>query len=48
MALYYPPKVIKWLNHCDAWRECVAQRPSRWHPIQYNKWLRSEPKYPTY
>ena len=45
MALYYSPKLIRWLNYCDAWREWASQRPSRWHLVKYHKWLHSEPEY---
>lgn len=45
MADYYIEGLVEWCDYWDAWHKWASQCPSRWHPIQYIKWLRSEPKY---
>lgn len=42
-------ELMIWLAHethyWESWREWASQKPSLKHPIQYIKWLFSEPKY---
>lgn len=45
MTDHYRPGLTEWFNYWDAWHKWASQCPSRWHLIQYLKWLRSEPKY---
>lgn len=45
MAYTLDPEFIAWCDYWDSWHKWVSQCPSRWHLIQYIKWLRSEPEY---
>lgn len=44
MGCILDPELIAWFDYCDAWHKWSSRRPSRWHPIQYIKWTRSEPQ----
>jgi hypothetical protein len=45
MAYDYDKELMECYHLWVAWNEWYSQRPSLKHPIQYIKWLRSEPKY---